>query len=811
MHSDAKGVLAQIAHRFPHVARCLGLSRKDCRLDPIVHAEMQMCLGFGPKLRGAHSGRQAQAQAVTVLAHTGLRVQQQRVMQLLGGGGGGAPLAPGTHPCHGSVSRDSCVRPCGDGGGLVHVVKQLVWVWDEGDQKLSRFRCRSAGRTQHTGAVSAQLLVQGGMLGIYTRRTRDQAAMDVSLTKLLARPVRLQHATTNFVMEGIVRGSPFPFDDLPELMAGGLQRGEELLAWWFQLGSDRASQNFCIATIAFEVVLRCPKVIPTIQFCGAHGLVLARNRPKPAKSIHTGLSGFTKWMRLSTNLEAIERSVQEVVRERPFVWRREKRPETELAAAEEVKRALFHDQDVLWRTIKRKDGQVLYVQTKTHMCLDAVLACRQWCSRVDGYVHWCVQVEAPPTPTSFTDVASLRWCCANEGEARNKVETALLQWVSAKQWTVAADSRWTTQPISQRRFLVLELCDELMSRSLAQVRTQLGLHRDTVVETLKKLLEQDAQDFSAKNKLRLHSICTSLCASPHGSPTTTLAMLVTIGSFMDAVLYSLLGRAGVRERASLGVMLDPASSPILAAQYGLLDLLEHFDADATVWLLGALAHCPFDDVRCRHFARQQCLMYYCGLVQYFELPWSVDVYRASLVGLPGTPHVHRVRLAADFYDQSKRRCLSVAGKRIQELLPSAESFMQRADHAFAPLLAHTPLVNDYCERLNAKMRCEVFRASGQGSNMTLAANRHFCHSMKSAHIDRGGKDPATPSGARATQASLQARGVMRLPTTKTSRRSWWFSFHGVSQHASPCSYRPKSPPRADCPYPGTAFQRSSCD
>ena len=43
---------------------------------------------------------------------------------------------------------------------------------------------------------------------------------------------------------------------------------EHVLAVWFSLGSDRGAQNYPTAGELFGMVAVCPKVIPTITFCG---------------------------------------------------------------------------------------------------------------------------------------------------------------------------------------------------------------------------------------------------------------------------------------------------------------------------------------------------------------------------------------------------------------------------------------------------------------------------------------------------------------------------------------------------------------
>ena len=50
-----------------------------------------------------------------------------------------------------------------------------------------------------------------------------------------------------------------------------------------------------------------------------------------------------------------------------------------------------------------------------------------------------------------------------------------------------------------------------MSETIRTTRTTLDLHKDSVVASLRKLLEADRYDWVAKNQLRLVSIASGLC------------------------------------------------------------------------------------------------------------------------------------------------------------------------------------------------------------------------------------------------------------------------------------------------------------
>ena len=88
-----------------------------------------------------------------------------------------------------------------------------------------------------------------------------------------------------------------------------------------------------------------------------------------------------------------------------------------------------------------------------------------------------------------------------------------------------------------------------MSETIRTTRTTLDLHRESVVASLRKLLEADSHDWQAKNQLRLVSIASGLCEQVEFgvSAAHRLGILVTSGAYLDEILYSFLGRGEVRE------------------------------------------------------------------------------------------------------------------------------------------------------------------------------------------------------------------------------------------------------------------------
>lgn len=243
---------------------------------------------------------------------------------------------------------------------------------------------------------------------------------------------------------------------------------------------------------------------------------------------------------------------------------------------------LFPGESVLWKTRKGKDGKGHVaaaasddnrkVRTSLHVDLDRMLACTKLDTAGESLgrlTHWCGRV---PQRNGHTGRSALQWCCSCEQDARDKVATVLTDWSNRTSWAVAADNRWTAQPITQKKVLVAELCGQHLTRGLRKCRVLHQLDSPSIVTRLSALLQEDKNNWAAKNKMRLQNICINLCgvdgegADLSRNLALELARMVTIGSLTEQVLYALLGRKGDRERCTLGDLLCPSTSPVLESQ-----------------------------------------------------------------------------------------------------------------------------------------------------------------------------------------------------------------------------------------------------
>ena len=727
---NARLMLVRIARELPTVGRIYGISTRLAHdVDPIGAAEIRVALALGPKSRGQGLQRAAQQRAVTIFSHTCLQLQSQRARSLLALPDIAPEPAPLPKPE--PVTKVPILK--------TFVVKSLVWCWDESEQKVQRFRTRGMSKLLSTAAVSSQILVQAGLMSKVYQTGAGPISKEVE--SIHVRPMRLEKTTTPYIVEGILRG--MPWEGLGKWMLEiGKRRGpdEQVLATWLDLCADRGSQNYPSAGTVFGMAAVSKKVIPHIGFCGCHGLVLARNRPKQSKSLNTGMSSFRKWMRPAKNSELFEKGLESVVADSPVEWIQAARPREEIDAATAFRDNLFQDKTVLKTERKLPNGATEVVPSKLSHRLDRVLSCRRWCVYDQRFVHWCERVVVVDGLGAFVE----RWCCETEAEARGKVLDILKEWAIGLAWGEGADNRWTLQPICQRRYLVTELLDFAFSRGLRECLKILDLEGLGVVAALERILNIDRDNWPARNKLRLLNVAKAFATVlEHGLlPHIRCAVLVTLGSILDDILYAYLGRKGVRPRATLATMINPESSPVLRGQASFVNMLTRFDATNERWAVANGVGIDFNHRQTRQFVRQQALGYGAGLVQYFELFWSLDPYRTALVGLDSTLPEDKLRLSVAFYDQDVR-CLSLGSQRIREILPSVPDMLRFADLLYKPFLEDSVLATDYCERANAKVRSMGERTRGAGSNFTATSNHCFAHAVNSEHVGLGGVDPAS--------------------------------------------------------------------
>ncbi len=175
----------------------------------------------------------------------------------------------------------------------------FVFCCDESDQKLRRFRQHTEGRTVKLSAApaSAAVIVSSGMLYKATR-VYGHDIVTAQAKRLLFRPRRLQFKTANFILEAIIRELPFDLNELEQLVNS--DDSEDFVSFWIMLGPDRASDTYNVVAFFFHACVQAiPSTLPHVEFCGCHGVCLARDSAHAVKRDSTALSSFTRWVNVA--------------------------------------------------------------------------------------------------------------------------------------------------------------------------------------------------------------------------------------------------------------------------------------------------------------------------------------------------------------------------------------------------------------------------------------------------------------------------------------------------------------------------------
>ena len=403
---------------------------------------------------------------------------------------------------------------------------------------------------------------------------------------LICRSRRMESETAACLYKAMRDMLPIQLEDLESKL--DMQDARDVVRFiWINLGCDRFSANPVAAESVWEICsTKIPRALPHLEYCMGHGFILAKGRAVFTKKVNLAISSFTKWMMVGKNCGSFAAEVSMLVAESPFTWHQEGRPDEERQQATYIKQCLFADCGSAL-TRRTKDGTL--EASVLSEDLDDVLSCRHLTgpdAARPGFAHWC---EVVPSSNG----SGIR-CCQTEADALTKTQNTLVSWATGRPWALACDSRWTSQQETQRRAYVLEMFDELLAKSLHQVRVNWGLHRLDFVQALGRMLENDKDNFSARNQLRLHRICSDLqdvaFCSDENATFIHLAVSVTFSAKLDLILFDLLGKGGVKPRSTLQDMLHPSErSAVFVAHHSFMQLLLEFSETNESWALVRLA------------------------------------------------------------------------------------------------------------------------------------------------------------------------------------------------------------------------------
>ena len=500
----AETIVNVLAASSSTLARSLGL-RPGAPLDIEVRCKLRMKLAIAPTSHGAPSKgfARAQGQSAIVLGTYLEQAQQQEVCQML-------------WPVESALP---------GGLGFDHDrIAMFVCQWDETSQMMRPMRARDlpSKLAQGRSHAGAQMMVISGGVHVHGTGGPDSLGqVAVPLRKDLqwfSRSWRLECQDADSLLEGLLRSLPFNLEDTVETV--------HLLAensvFIFAACVDRAKQNFCALRWMCDQVFHkipCTNLLCHVEPCALHGVALVRSRGKVAKQIASALYSFTRWVRIFKNRDALVRTLFSLIKTNLQI-RRERRPEEDMERNRQILESVCGDltsSEYLWN--KPKHGG----PPQKKPLLLTLEAVRDTVS-VDLVTYNFVEEDSDDHLVLGKAVGSP--ITEDRRELEDLAATPLLDFLSARAWATATESRWTNVYSVLRRFVIGSSFCRLMPRAPTDLQVKFSAS-ESLEASLLKLIRQDAKDFTAKSKLRLVRICKVLFAD---GVLMDLAVMVVAGA-----------------------------------------------------------------------------------------------------------------------------------------------------------------------------------------------------------------------------------------------------------------------------------------
>jgi hypothetical protein len=248
-------------------------------------------------------------------------------------------------------------------------------------------------------------------------------------------------------------------------------------------------------------------------------VALVKSRAPLMKKVVVALYSFSRWVRQGKNLEALSDQIAIIITNTLQV-RRAQRPGYLRARALRLIEALYGDlqnSKYLWRCCPKRNTMV-----KTPLLQELELLIETVdMTRGEGFVYWNYVEEGCKDNLLGKPVGSP--FCETTEESAAQVVVPVLNFLTAKSWVTATESRWTNIFSVLRRFVIGLAINGVLSSALTAIRQQLDID-DSIEEALAKAVLHDRENFSAKSRLRLLRITKALTLkhiSPSPSPSDT--------------------------------------------------------------------------------------------------------------------------------------------------------------------------------------------------------------------------------------------------------------------------------------------------
>ena len=368
-------------------------------------------------------------------------------------------------------------------------------------------------------------------------------------------------------------------------------------------------------------------------------------------------------------------------------------------------------------------------------------------------VHWCYVL--PDSPEHLVDRKPIGApCCASREESTERVVQEVMRFFFGRAWRVSVVSRWLHSTTLMARFYLCLLPGSLLTRAIERVKLSWGL-TDDMIDLLARIVSADADDFSARSKLKLIRITRGLCTPsvPH-----ELATILVAARAVDQLHYSVLGSTH-RKRATLLDLVHPEHSVIGQCIQHVCGLLSDWAPGAAAWALVFMFGEPRDIPGARETARRHTLQYLCGLFDFLELPMSRPPYSLLALCTQSLDMAARRSVCASFFSE-RVQCLPLMCQRLRTMFPTEVLFLHEAPRVLEPWALNTMLSIDFCERSHGGMRLAA-QSSGRGRDFVPVCNKMFCSQAHAEHISRGGQ--ALTAAYIASRASAPPEPLLDAP------------------------------------------------
>ena len=535
-----------------------------------------------------------------------------------------------------------------------------------------------------------------------------------------------------FLLEALLRGLPVGVAD-QAFQADALSRNDVFIV---ALTLDRASANICVAKWFCHTLWNVSGFGPRITFhyepCALHGCALVKQRCPTSKLLAAALYGFTRWLRVARNAQALTDMLHKKVDEL-LVVRGEPRPASEVDKARSFFEAVYgnsEEEDYLWVQSSR-DGS----KHKSALLLDleALIDVVDLGAHSDTITFWNVVGEGSPQHLEGARVGSRIF--SDRQSVVELVACPILNFCMGNAWVSATISRWTNVGTTQKRFLTASSASNILVESLQDVKVSWNLVGDSLEANLKAQIDKDRDDFASKNTLRMIKFMKVL-----GKPSLRADLvLATICSRpVDVLMYRLLGHGG-QNRATVGDLIHPTKSLIAAFQDDMWKLTDLRCEAGRPWHIASLVGLDASSLPFRMASRRHILQISAGVTQVFELRMSAasGPHRLAwlcydVVSLEVKEAI--VRKLFKYPDE----CLPFMVLCLRKLYPSEALFLQKAP---ATLLVWLEVAHsiDFSERAHAQMRSDL-ASDGCARCFPSSADRLLVKQFLASHVERGGVD-----------------------------------------------------------------------